>query len=271
MVKLVVEQVNLDAYDYMDFFDAFVSIFRKWLNDKIGDEAKKYPFSYLTKKYGREFLMDVFGDEFEELVSRYSDDIDRYSIERIVTKLIKKGKFSFPTLRKDEYFTERFKRHLNYFIERLNLPPFARLELQEKTPYSVIGILHIDFPAALKSPETMPNADTIERSLKTSFMDFLGVELGEPEFGYLFFHVKRVYDGEKEWVNQVLNKQIKKDIKKLTFGDNVHSIKVEITGRVTLTLIYKSDAPWGPKYEFRQRVQEYLTGQGYTKISVENK
>lgn len=267
----MVEEVDLEAYDYMDFFDAFVSIFRKWLNEKIGDEAKKYPFSYLTKTHGRKFLMDVFGDEFEELVSRYSDDIDRYTVERIVTKLIKKGKYSFPSLRKDEYFTKKFKRHLNYFIKRLDLPSWARLELEEKTPYSVVGTLHIDFPTALKSPEQMPNADTIERSLKISFMDFLGIELGNPEFGNLDFNVKRVYEGEKEWVKDVLNKEIKKDIKKLTFGDNVHSIKVEITGRVLLTLVYKSDSNWGPRHEFRTRVQEYLNSQGYTKINVQNK
>jgi len=42
IVRLVMEQVNLNDYDEEDFYDAFYSTFKQWINEKLGEDAKKY-------------------------------------------------------------------------------------------------------------------------------------------------------------------------------------------------------------------------------------
>ncbi len=54
IVRLVMEQVNLNDYDEEDFYDAFYSTFKQWINEKLGEDAKKYPFAgdIFPRKYG---------------------------------------------------------------------------------------------------------------------------------------------------------------------------------------------------------------------------
>ena len=54
IVNLVLEQVNLNDYEEEDFYDAYFSTFRQWIVEKLGEDIKKYPLSYLLRKYGRQ-------------------------------------------------------------------------------------------------------------------------------------------------------------------------------------------------------------------------
>lgn len=55
MVKNIVEQVNLDEYDEEDFVDVGLEYLNNGLVDTHKTDIKKYPLSYLSKKYSREF------------------------------------------------------------------------------------------------------------------------------------------------------------------------------------------------------------------------
>jgi len=94
MIKTIAEQVevDLDQYDDSDFIDVFVFVFRNWINNKLGDEAKKYPFSFLVKKYGQRFLEDTFADKYGKLFgSERNVDFNLYNLPRIGKKLVKAG------------------------------------------------------------------------------------------------------------------------------------------------------------------------------------
>lgn len=277
MVKTIAEQVNQDLsrYDDNDFSDAFFFIFRNWLGNKIGEDVKKYPFSYLLKKFGQEFLKETFGDKFEKYfsVSQYGEpSFSRSEIPRIGKKLIQVGAHTLPSLRQEEKFTELYSKHIARLVKMLNLPSYARLELIEPTPQEVNANLYIDYPSFLKSTEPTINEYNIEKKFKSLLEDYLGVEFGSPVHGEISLSFSLMLENEDKWVKNVLNKEIKKHIKQMTDGNQVHSIRFEPkTSRASLRIVYKEGSSRRMhQFEFRNKVSEYLKGLGYTKIDVEN-
>jgi hypothetical protein len=70
--SFVTESADLEDYDELDFQDAFISLFRQFIQNKIGDKSKDVPFSYLLKKYGKEFLRELgetYGNEEDEEIN----------------------------------------------------------------------------------------------------------------------------------------------------------------------------------------------------------
>lgn len=278
MIKTIVEQVNQDLsqYDDTDFTDVFIFLFRNWVSNKLGEEIKKYPFSFLLKKFGQEFLKETFGDKY----NRYFGDainvgLTKFTISEIGKKLVEIGAHTLPSLRQEKKFTEQYKKHIARLIKLLELPSFARLELTEDVPYEIYATLYIDYPPFLKSEGpsiVLPYHNPIEKKLKTIFEDYLGIEFGSPAHGKIKLSFTTILENEDEWVKKVLNKEIKKHIKAMPGGHNVHSIRFEPkTDKGYMRIIYKENSHRHMhQYEFRNNVREYLKGLGYTKIDVEN-
>jgi hypothetical protein len=278
MVKTIVEQVNQDLsqYDDNDFLDVFISLFRNWLGNKLGEDVKKYPFSYLLNKFGQKFLEETFGDQYSKY---FGNDRDvrignRYNLTKIGRFLVEFGTYTLPSLRQDIKFTEKFGKHISRLIEDLKLPRFARMELVEDKPYEVVVNLYIDYPSFLKSeePSIGTYSNPVEIKFRSALQNYLGVEFGNPVHGKVNLRFNIQIENEDEWVKKVLNKEIKKHIKQMPGGEYLHSIRFEPkTDKAYLKLIYKESVSRRLHlYEFRHKVEEYLRSLGYTKLLVEN-
>jgi hypothetical protein len=276
MVKTIVEQVEIDLsqYDDNDFTDVFVSLFRKWISNKLGDDSKKYPFSFLLNKYGKEFLQDSLGDKY---LRYYRDDekiyFSSYSLPRMGRNLVKSGAFILPSLRQEEKFTEKYAKHLQRLIKLMGLPDYVKLELEEEIPYDVRVKLYIDYPSYLKDGDSQLVSHKLERKFKEMIEDYLGVDFGNPVHGNVALNFFTVAENRDEWVKEVLNKEIKKHIKEMPGGKYVHSIRFEpsISGSSQLRIVYKDSASRHiHQWEFLRNVREYIQGLGYHKIDVEN-
>jgi hypothetical protein len=277
MTKIIVEQVNqdLDRYDDNDFSDAFFFLFRNWAGNRLGEEIKKYPFSYLLKKFGQEFLEETFGDKYDKYFPGDRDvSFSRLEIPRIGRKLIEVGAHTLPSLRQEEKFTEKYGKHIARLVKMLNLPSFARLELSENKPYEINGTLYIDYPSFLKSEESSIGtySNPVERKFKSMLEDYLGVEFGSPVHGKVDISFTIKTENEDKWIKNVLNKEIKKHIKQMPDGNYVHSIRFEPkTDKAYMKIVYKDGSYRRMhQHEFRNKVTEYLKELGYTKIVVEN-
>jgi len=276
MVKTIVEQVEMDLsqYDDNDFTDAFVFLFRNWIGNKLGEESKKYPFSFLLKKYGQEFLRETFGDSYSKYFGRDEDvNITGYMIPRIGKYLIQYGVHSLPSLRGEEKFTEKYARHLPRLIKLLGIPSWVRIEIIEDKPNDVVVNLYVDYPSYLKQESSYLNQYNLQRKLKAILEDYLGVEFGNPVHGELNLNLNIISENVEPWIKNVLNKQIKKHIKSMPDGKNVHSIRFEpkISGNSDMRIIYKEYSHRHMhQYTFRDNVKKYLEELGYHKIDVEN-
>ena len=277
MVKTIVEQVNQDLskYDDNDFTDLFIFLFRNWLGDKLGEEVKKYPFSFLLKKFGQEFLIQTFGDKYRRYFGDSDVDFNRFRIPQYGKYLAEIGAYTLPSLRSEEKFTEQYKRHIPRLIKLLEIPSWVRVELKEDEPYEVEVNLYVDYPSYLKKDPSSLNLDQygLQKKLIQLFEDYLGIEYGNVAHGKLNLSLDILSENEDTWVKNVLNKEIKKHIKAMPDGNYVHSIRFEpkVTGNSNMKIIYKENAHREIHlYSFRNKVREYLKELGYTKINVEN-
>jgi len=276
MVRTILEQVemDLDKYDDNDFTDVFIFLFRKWIDDKLGEDSKKYPFSFLLKKYGKEFLQDSLGDKYNQYY-RDGEEIyfNSYSLPRIGKILVKSGALTLPSLRQEEKFTEKYAKHLQRLIKLMGLPDYVRIEFEEEIPYDVRVKLHIDYPSYLKDGDPQLSSHNFERKFKQMIEDYLGVDFGNPVHGNVALNIFSLSENRDKWVKEILNKEIKKHIKEMPGGKYVHSIRFEpsITGSSQLRIVYKDGASRHiHQWEFLRNVREYIKGLGYNKIEVEN-
>jgi hypothetical protein len=165
-------------------------------------------------------------------------------------------------------FTEKYKKQLSFFIEKLELPDFLKIVLTEKTPYNLSIKLNVDWEKLIKyQGDKIFKPNDIQNELQKRIKDFLGVELGNPTHGQLSIAFDKEYLGVEEWVKKTLNKEIKKKIKELPKSNILHAVKFETWGTRLggqLKLSFKS---WSGRNEFTKNVKELLEQMGYnTKI-----
>lgn len=273
LIHSIMEQdtkFDFSDIDDLDYYDALFFMFRNWVQQNLPDSEKDAPISYLLDKFGKKFILELIGDG--EIPVDDNFDINRWNIPRIVQALVKKGKYKFPTKRKEEKFTEKYKKHINYFIGELNLPSWAKINLEEKVPYKVDFELELDFPEMIKSDsEEHISSHTVERKFKKYIEGYLGVEFGNPNYGNLDLNKKNTKLNNLEpWVKNVLNKEIKTKIRALPYGKNIHSMKFEPKDAISsLKIVFKGHAGWNGRHEFRQEVAKLMENMGYKKIRVE--
>lgn len=265
IVSTIMEQIdNLEFYEDEDFIDAFFLIFRQWISEKLGEEYKKFPISLLLKKYGYQFEKDMDITDYRD----YGEDrsFDRWRIIDDGKSLIKNEKHILPSLQKDEKFTEKYKNVIPHIIEHLDYPDYVSLEFEENKPNVVDVKFKVDFTKMLKSEKysSLSRYNMVEK-LKNYLSNFLGVEFGNPAYGELSMDSSSLdYVGADEWVKNVLNKTIKKEIKKLPYANGIHSIRFEtLGGHAILKVIFKDSFPYGKRSELLNNIKNYVNSLGY--------
>jgi len=278
IINLVLEQsVDLSDYEDEDFFDAYFILFRQWLSEKLGEDAKKYPTSFLLKKYGRKFEREIgidnpetLEDEPENDNKRY--DFNRYQIKSLIKSLVDKGKYSLPRISIEKKFTEKYAKALPIMVERLELPDYISVEFEEEKPNKVWVKFNIDFPKMVISTDSLSrsylNANGLLTKLKSYLENFLGVEFGNPLYGQVDMNTYDIqYKGLDEWTKNVLNKKIKKDIKNLPEGHNIQRINFEVkSGSATMKFVTKS---WRNRTELKNQIEDYLKRNGYNEKTLQ--
>ena len=261
IVSLVLERMG--DYADEDYLEAFLITFRQWITEKLGDESKKYPLSFLLNKYGGQFekAIGVTGGypEYEE-----DEGYSSYRLKRVAKELVDKGKYLLPSLNSDVKFTEKYAKVLSHFIDRLELPDYVTVEFIEDTPNMVKMKVSVDFPTMIKQDKYKNiSPSSIDYKLRKDLESFAGVEFGNPVYGEVnLTHDKLIFKGLDEWVKNVLNKKIKKDIKALV-PNLIHGIRFEpYGGQVILKVAFK-DSGWSRRSEALKKIREYLQSEGY--------
>jgi hypothetical protein len=263
MVKRIAEQVNLNDYSAEDFYDVFFQVFRQWIFEKLGEDAKKYPMSLLLKKYGSEFA------EQKGLIHRgYRSEFDSsyHSLEHYGRELVKKAHYNLPSYYKDEKFTEKYAKAIPHFVSMMELPSFINLSFMENEPNRVRLNIDTNFEEWMKYPTRYNVSEyNIMQKLKKIFEDFGGVDFGNPSHGEVEMNYSQLRDGgADDWVKRVLNKTLKKSIRELPVGHLLHSIRFKpSSGGGEITLVFKDRATYEGKRRMTEQSRELLTQLGY--------
>ena len=267
VIHKIVESYNNDSYDDSDYIEVFLKFFRPWVKEKHGDEISNYPLSYLVKKYISEFAQDFEIDPTSTILG-YRDNIR--NVAAVGKELVQKGKTKLASLQSKEKFTEKYKKQLDFLVNRLELPDFIKLDFIEEIPYNVIGRVRVDWEKLIKYPTDKTfRANDISRELKNKIENFLGVELGNPTHGQLSLTFNKAYVGVEDWVKKTLNKEIKKEIRSLPRASILHAIKFETDGDKfggELKLSFKN---WNGRNDFKKQVENLLQELGYNTKTLE--
>jgi len=263
-VSMIVEQVNLSGYEDEDFVEVFLNLFRPWVKSNHGDEVSKYPMSYLVKKYFQEFTTD------------YNIDSDRYgtTIKKIISAgrdIVRYGKYELPSLNSNKKFTERFKKHLDYFISNFDVPDYVKFEITEDSPNDVDIMSVVDFQKLIKSDNTnVFSPSSFSKKLREYLENYLGVEFGSPVHGKLDLYIPSSpkYVGVDEWIKTEFNRNIKKQIKELPSANrNISSLKFILRASYRLggeiKIGWKRDSRWSEHHDVKKSVRELLSNMGY--------
>lgn len=263
---------QLDDYDNMDFYEVFIKSFRRWSSEKLSEEEKDGPLSYLLLKHGNQFVTDMLGSGHQ--LTKSFTDANRYTMGTnsvlVGKQLVIKGLQKLPSMRKKELFMDTYGKHLKRFVKSLNIPSWIKIEYEEYVPYDLKIIITYDYDNFLKEDTQSDKINQIKRRIKEFIIDTLGMNIGNPMHGGLRFNTdtRTNVDG---WVKKILNGVIKKDIKNIDGADRiVHSIKFEsMSNSAELKIVRKSTVSWSAFDPFRGKVRDYLASKGYTKIRVE--
>lgn len=260
VIRVILEQ-RLEEEDYVH---VFLNSFSKWMSEKYPKTFESKPLSFLLKKYAKEFVKDLgLGDD---------SDKNYWSGLRLAGKLgrkiIEKGLYKYASLRPETKFTDKFEKKIQFFIDKLDLPPYVQFKMKEDLPWKVEIGVELDFNQRLRDPQIkrMHSSGILDKFEKY-ITNYMGIETGNSEHGELEF--KREYDflvkGFEEWVKTDY-KKLKKEIKSIPGAEGVQRIVLELDKRnaeVSMQIVFKSDSRWDRDKEYINKVKEYITQKGY--------
>jgi hypothetical protein len=187
---------------------------------------------------------------------------------RIGREFARQEIIKLPSLKKDIFFTQKFKKILDHFIDSYNFPDFVKVHFEETSPFKVSGWITVEFEPAMKYDGDLRDVHVFSRELTNLITNYMGFELGSPAHGKLEFQFGGGvrFLGVEDWVKNVLNKKIKKEIKTLPHRGALHSMKFTtntgaIRGEITLT--YTRDTWYSNQTNFKSEFQDYLQSLGY--------
>lgn len=276
LIKNLVEQENdFSGFEEFDYLDALFIIFRNWVQKNLPEDERDYPMSYLLEKYAKRFVLDLVDEQTVRGLDRDDFELNRWNIPDIVKSLIKKGHYKFSSKRKEKKFTDVYKRAIPSLVENLELPSWVEIQFKEEKPYHVDVLFLIDYNTMLEDKsDVIFNYSKYEREIRNFVQNYLGVEIGNAAYGQLEldFRGHELKDVER-WVKNVMNGGIKKEIKKLPKGKDIHSIRFEPNARrQNLKIVYKSHAGYGGRREIISGVESILQNAGYNpkRFDIEN-
>lgn len=266
-----------------DIEEIFIAVFRKWITTKFGEKFNNYPFSVLIRDYGTKFVLESLGPEASQHLLKKSDgsmefSLNRYNIRTVTIDLIKKGIAKFPNISKSHKFTEKFKKHLDFFIKKAGVPDIYEIKLSEESPYKVRITFETSFEKYLKN--NFNNRYAIFYNKISSFInDYLGIRSGNPLYGDLHVDFSHEVYGADEWVKNILDKKIKKYIKnEIPEGKEIKSIRFKPSTEskselmITMSTMNKfskiGEEPYNRNDSLRTSVKKYLNDLGYVNIDV---
>jgi hypothetical protein len=222
----------------------------------------------MVKKYINEFANE-FGLSSNDL--RYGNTLNQMRL--IGREIAIKGIRQLPSLSKDFMFTEKFKRVIDYFISTYDLPDFVKVHLEETSPFRVRGWLTVDFEPAMKYDGNVKELHAFPREFTNLITSYLGYEIGSPAHGKIDFSFNSsvMFTGVEEWVKNVLNKKIKKEIKTLPSRGSLHSMKFNTNTnaiRGEISLIYTRDSWYSNQNNFKDEFKQYLENLGYNPMRL---
>lgn len=266
--NIIFESIDITQYNDEDFIEVFVMEFRPWIRKNHGDEVGEYPMSLLVKKYINEFANE-FGLSYNEL--RYGNTLNQMRL--IGREIARKGIRQLPSLSKDFMFTEKFKKVIDYFISEYDLPDFVKIHLEETSPFRVRGWMEVDFEPAMKYYGNIKELHTFPKEFTNLVTSYLGFEVGSPVHGKIDFNFSNSvrFTGVEEWVKNVLNKKIKKEIKTLSSRDSLHSMKFNANDsaiRGEILLVYTRNSWYSNQITFKEEFKKYLENLGYNPMRL---
>lgn len=260
VIKVILEQ-RLEEEDYVH---VFLNSFSKWMSEKYPKTFESKPLSFLLKKYTKEFVEDLgLGDDPEK---NYWSGLRL--VGKLGRKIIEKGLYKYASLRPETKFTDKFEKKIQFFIDKLDLPPYVQFKMKEDLPWKVEIGVELDFNQRLKDPQIkrMHSSGILDKFEKY-ITNYMGIETGNSEHGELEF--KREYDflvkGFEEWVKTDY-KKLKKEIKSIPGAEGVQRIVLELDKRnaeVSMQIVFKADSRWDRDKEYINKVKEYITQKGY--------
>lgn len=259
------EEEDFDMYEDSDFLDVYVNVFKKWLDKKLGGGLEKYPFSHLLKRYSFQFLkeMDLLPEDTDESDYELIDIQDMVNFGR---NIVEKNLYQIPSLRKEQSFLEKYGKHLERILKSLELPPYAEIIFEEPSFYKLRPKIVIDFEKMIKSNvKNKINVYGVIDDLKKYMKNYLGISFGKLIHGDLEMNDATIeHKGLPEWLKNVYNKKLKKEIKQLPGSKKITKMYFEIKGRRPLIkLAFDWDTRREEKLEAKKQVEEYLKSQGY--------
>jgi hypothetical protein len=266
--NIIFESIDITQYNDEDFIEVFVMEFRPWIRKNHGDEVGEYPMSLLVKKYINEFANE-FGLSSNEL--RYGNTLNQMRL--IGREIARKGIRQLPSLSKNFMFTEKFKKVIDYFISAYDLPDFVKIHLEETSPFRVRGWMEVDFESAMKYNGNIKELHTFPKEFTNLVTSYLGFEVGSPVHGKIDFNFSNSvrFTGVEEWVKNVLNKKIKKEIKTLSSRDSLHSMKFNTNDsaiRGEILLVYTRNSWYSNQITFKEEFKKYLENLGYNPMRL---
>jgi len=258
------EMSQLTTEDFQDYWGQFLRFYAK---ESGKDISSKVPISYLDK---------LFRDE---IIEKYELDTSRYSSNRIIPltqQLIQKGAIEFETFRPEEKFTEKYANPLSKIISRIKINPKYKITVDEDRPNEVYVRVNIDVDDWLKlSNEEKRQANEFQTNLRINIQKILGVEFGSPAHGKLNMngYGTNVMNGD-EWITNVMNKKIKKEIKESIFNEYIQRMSIKINGdKLKISIISprnrRMNRYWDVRTQFEKFMKDLFEKYGYNKDSFE--
>lgn len=252
----------LTTDDYQDYWNQFLRFYA----DETGKNfSKKIPISYLDK---------VLRDE---IIEKYELNTPIYSSRKyvdIVKQLIQKGAIEFETFRPEQKFTEKYAKPLSKIISKIKINPKYKITVNEDRPNEIYVRVDIDTEDWLKlSNEDKREANNFHGELTTNIQKFLGVEFGSPAHGKLNMNGYGInIMNSDEWIKNVMNKKIKKEIKESIFSDYIQRISIQFNSdRLKISIISpryrRMNRYWDIRTQFEKFMGDLFEKYGYNKNS----
>jgi hypothetical protein len=259
---------ELDIYqltnaDLEDYWYQFLRFYAKETGKNL---SSKIPISYLDK------ILRA------EIVEKYELDVPRYlqgSSPSLTKQLINKGAIEFETLRPEEKFTEKYEKALSKIIPKIKINPKYTVKISEERPNEVRLNIDIDIEDWLKlSIKDKLEAGYFVGKLRTNIVKLLGVEFGSPTHGKLQINNYDIsVNGTDEWVKNVMNKKIKKEIKDSIFAKYIQRMSIKVDRdklRISIVQPRHSGLGYGEnRTNFEKFVEDLFEQYGYNKESID--
>ena len=277
LVTLVLEQEQEDweFFSKVDYVHAFIKVFKNWVETTKQINFADFPFSYLLAKYGQEFarkhklIEDDEDDDYDDEDEEYRYDVR--TLERWGRDLMKLGLIKYPSLREQGTFLGRFGKAMERFIAMKKYPDYIKVELEEPKNFVLQPKVSIDMEAGLKSdyPRSFGKYD-FNRELEEYVKNILGIGIGSPTMGKVKFEYPIVDVDKDTFVKEVVNKVLKKEIRKLPNAKHLQSIRLEFSDQpsMTIKLIFKGYPGYNERSSVRDGAREILQSMGFAQNKV---